>query len=158
MVKSSISFILAVVAIGIALFAILINFVGAGNVRDVKIYLPEQIKQTVVFEEDDSGVRIDGLYGTGEVENPTLITRSGGYAYVLTVINNGKLPHMFYIDGLNVQTKLLHSGENDTITILPKLPGNYHYYDRAGGMQQLGEFKAVQVIPMDAFEKPQYSQ
>lgn len=147
---------LSIVAIGIATFAIMMAFIGGGSVRHVQIYLPEQVKQTIAFEENGH-VRIDGLYGTEEADNPTLITRSGDYAYVLTVINNGQIPHLLFIDGLNVQTKLLHAGENDTITIFPKKPGNYHYYDRAGEMQLLGEFKAVQVVPRDALEKPEYS-
>lgn len=135
-----------------AAFAILIVFIGAGNVRHVQIYLPEQIKQTIAFEENGN-VRIDGIFGTGEADNPTLITRSGNYAYVLTVVNRGKLPHMLYIDGLNIQTKLLQAGENDTITVMPKNPGTYHYYDRANQMQLLGELKVVQVIPEDSFGK-----
>jgi hypothetical protein len=133
-------------------FAILIVFVIEGNVRHVQIYLPEQIKQTISFEENGH-VRIDGLSGTGETNNPTLVTRLGNYAYVLTVVNHGKLPHMLYIDGLNIQTKLLQPGQNDTITVIPKEPGIYHYYDRASQMQLLGELKVVQVIPEDTFGK-----
>ena len=72
-------------------FALLMVFVGGGNVRHVQIYLPEQIKQTIAFEENGH-VRVDGVFGTGEADNPTLITRSGNYAYVLTVVNHGKLP------------------------------------------------------------------
>ena len=143
---------MSVILIGIVSFALLMVFVGGGNVRHVQIYLPEQIKQTIAFEENGH-VRIDGVFGTGEADNPTLITRSGNYAYVLTVVNHGKLPHMLYIDGLNIQTKFLHPGENDTITIVSKEPGVYHYYDRASQMQLLGELRVVQVIPEDSFKK-----
>lgn len=135
-----------------ASFAILVVFIGEGNVRHVQIYLPEQIRQTISFAENGH-VRVDGVFGTEEADNPTLITRSGDYAYILTVINRGKLPHMLYIDGLNIQTKLLQPGQNDTISVMPKVPGTYHYYDRAGDMQLLGEFRVVQVVPKDAFGK-----
>jgi len=60
---------------------------------------------------------------------------------------------MLYIDGLNIQTKLLQPGQNDTITVIPEKPGKYHYYDRASEMQLLGEFIVVQVVPRDAVEK-----
>ena len=152
MARSDLTFVLAVIAIGMASFAILIVFIEEGNVRHVQIYLPEQIKQTIAFEENGH-VRVDGVFGTGEADNPTLVTRSGNYAYVLTVVNRGNLPHMLYIDGLNIQTKFLQSGENDTITVIPKVPGIYHYYDRAGQMQLLGELRVVQVIPEDSFKK-----
>jgi hypothetical protein len=108
--KQGVSFILSVIAIGIAAFAILIAFAGEGNVRHVEIYLPEQIQQTVAFQGDGSIV-LAGIYGTGEAHNPTLITRSGDFAYVLTVRNDGDSPHRLYIEGLEVQTKLLMPGE-----------------------------------------------
>jgi hypothetical protein len=37
---------------------------------------------------------------------------------------------MFYIDGLNLHTKILRAGESDTITIHPKGEDVYDYYDR----------------------------
>lgn len=148
--KTNLTFVAIVIIIGMAVFAILIVFIGGGNVRHVQIYLPEQIKQTIAFEENGE-VYIDGISGTKDSYNPTLITRTGNYAYVLTVVNHGKLPHMLYIDGFDVQTKLLQFGENDTITIIPKKPGIYHYYDRADKMHLLGELKVVQVVPEDSF-------
>jgi len=149
---SDLTFVISVIAIGIASFAILMVFVEEGNIRHVQIYLPEQIKQTIAFKENGH-VRVDGVFGIGEADNPTLVTRSGNYAYVLTVVNRGKLPHMLYIDGLDIQTKFLQPGENDTITVIPKEPGIYHYYDRASQMQLLGELRVVQVIPEDSFKK-----
>lgn len=146
--KKDVSFIFSAIAIGIAAFAVLIAFAGEGNVRHVEIYLPEQIRQTVVFQGDGT-VELAGLYGTGEANNPTLITRSGDFAYVLTVRNEGDSPHRLYIQGLEVQTKLLMPGDEDTITVIPKKPGIYDYYDKTEFLTKLGQLKVVQVVPRD---------
>ena len=145
--KTDRSFVISIVAIGIALFAVLIAYVGEGNVRQVDIYLPEQIIQTIAFQGDG----MVGIKGIGET-NPTLVTRSGDFAYVLTVRNEGDSPHQFYIEGLDVQTNLLMPGEEETITVFPEKPGTYSYYDKAEGQVRLGELKVVQVVPRDAFE------
>jgi hypothetical protein len=149
--RSEYSFVLSVIAIGIAVFAVLVVVVEQGNFRTVQIFLPEQIRQTVAFEENGK-VRVQGVVGIGGADNPTLVTRSGDYAYILTVVNHGKSPHMFYIDGLDVQTKLLQPGDEDTLTLLPKKPGTYHYYDKADGLHLLGELDVVQVLPKDKLE------
>jgi len=58
---------------------------------------------------------------------------------------------MFYIDGLNVHTKLLRPGENDTITVRPIKEGTYNYYDRIslqknnGSIIPISEFKTLRV-------------
>lgn len=55
---------------------------------------------------------------------------------------------MFYIDGLNIHTKLLRAGENDTITIFSKKEGTYNYFDRFENIENLhplGQFKALKV-------------
>ena len=151
-VKQGISFILSVIAIGIASFAILVAFAGEGNVRHVEIYLPEQITQTVAFQEDET-VEIAGISGTAEAHNPILVTRSGDFAYVLAVRNDGTSPHRLYIEGLEVQTDLLMPGDEDTITVVPKKPGTYDYYDKTQTLKKLGQLKVVQVVPRDALEE-----
>ena len=150
--KKDTSLVISVIAIGIASFAILMAFAGEGNVRHVEIYLPEQIQQTIAFH-DDGTVEIVGIVGIGDSKNPTLVTRSGDFAYVLTIRNDGESPHMFYIDGLEVQTQLLQPGEEETITVFPGKPGTYSYYDKADGLVRLGELKVVQVVPRDALEE-----
>ena len=149
--KKDVSLILSAIAIGIASFAVLIAFTGEGNVRHVEIYLPEQIKQTVAFQGDGS-IDLTGVYGTSEANNPTLITRSGDFAYILTVRNDGDSPHRLYIEGLEVQTTLLMPGDEDTITVIPKKPGTYDYYDKTNSLKKLGQLKVVQVVPRDALE------
>jgi len=144
-------FIIVVLIIGFVALAILIGVIGQGNVRQAQIFYPEKVEQTVAFYDVEGKVKLVGVLGTGEKENPTLIMRTN-FAYILTVINDGNKHHRLYIDGLEVQTDLLAPGENQTITILPKNEGVYNYYDKRQTSVKLGQLRAVTVIPSDEFE------
>ena len=142
--------IVVAIIVGVSAMAISIAYIGGGNVRHVQIFLPEQVKQTVAFKEVDDQVRLVGISGTGETNNPTLVTRVS-FEYVLTVINQGDKHHRLYIEGLNVQTDLLEPGQNDTITITPLEEGMYNYYDKRERLELLGQIKAVYVSPDEKF-------
>jgi len=136
---------------GLVALVILFGFIGQGNVRHVQIFFPEQVQQTVAFRDIDGEVRLVGISGIGGDNNPTLIMRTG-FAYVLTVVNDGDKHHRLYIDGLEVQTDLLKPGEKDTITVYPTEEGTYNYYDKRQHLKLLGQLKAVTVVPGDEFE------
>jgi hypothetical protein len=106
----------------------LLVFISGGAVRHVPIFLKEKIETTVAFRTIDGELKLVGIKGTTQV-NPTLLSRTGDTAYILTVINQDKTPHVFYIDGLNMHTKILRPGQNDTITMYSKHEGTYNYYD-----------------------------
>ena len=144
-------FIIIVLVVGIAALAIMIGAIGQGNVREVPLFYPEKVEQTVAFQEVDGKVMLVGKLGVKESNNPTLIMRTS-FAYILTVVNEGTTNHRLYIDGLEVQTDLLNPGENDTITILPTEEGVYNYYDKRERTMLLGQLKAVTVVPSDEFE------
>jgi hypothetical protein len=74
-----------------------------------------------------------------------LLSRTGDTAYILNVINQHTMPHIFYIDGLNMHTKIIRPGENYTITIYSKHEGTCNYYDWPSNGKPLGQFKAVKV-------------
>ena len=133
----------------IALTSIII-IVGQGNVRHVQIFWPEKVEQTVAFLDVDGKVKLKGISGTAEDNNPTLIMRTS-FVYVLTVENHGNQHHRLYIDGFNVQTDLLEPGQKDTITIYPDKEGIYNYYDKRQILTQLGQLKSIQVTPSDGF-------
>jgi hypothetical protein len=139
----------------ISVFAILILFVGEGGVRHVPITSNEVIRTTVAFREIGGETKVVGITGNTQM-NPTLVSRTGSDTiYLLTVIDQDTDPHMFYIDGLNLHTKILRPGENDTITIYPTREGIYDYYDRlaidmkkgttAAFITSLGQIKMVKV-------------
>ena len=102
------------------------------NVRHVEnLFFQKQVKQTVAFEDINGQVRLVGVSGTGESNNPTLVTRVS-FEYVLTVVNQGETHHRLYVDGVNVQTDLLAPGEKDTITIIPTEEGTYKLFMTKG--------------------------
>lgn len=144
-------FIIIVLVVGVAALGILIGAIGQGNVREVPLFWPEKVEQTVAFQEVDGKVMLVGKLGILEDDNPTLIMRTS-FAYILTVVNEGTTQHRLYIDGLEVQTDLLNPGENDTLTIFPTEEGIYNYYDKREKNVLLGQLKAVSVVPSDEFE------
>lgn len=128
----------------------IIVLVGQGNIRHVAIFWPEKIEQTVAFLDINGEVKLIGISGTAEENNPTLIMRTS-FAYVITVENHGNQHHRLYIDGFDVQTDLLEPGQKDTITIYPDKEGIYNYYDKRQTLTYLGQLKSVQVTPADGF-------
>ena len=125
-------------------FAVLLICVGGGAVRHIPIYWKEKVEATVSFKTINGQLKMGVIKGNGQV-NPTLISRTGDTAYILTVINKDTSPHMFYIDG---HTKLLRAGQNDSIIIYSKTEGTYNYYDRVAiseNLHPLGQFKALKV-------------
>jgi len=145
-------FVIVALIIGIVSLGIMFGFISQGNVRQAPIFYPEKIEQTVAFQDVEGKVRLVGILGVGGEENPTLIMRKN-FAYILTVINDGDKHHRMYIDGLEVQTTLLAPGEAETLTILPKKEGVYNYFDKSEKLEQLGQLKAVSVIPSDNFDR-----
>lgn len=129
---------------GMIFFVMIVWFVGEGNIRQVPIFLKEHQEATITFRNIDGVTKIVGLKGNGET-NPTLVMRTGDFAYILTVINQDSVPHMLYVDGLAVHTKLIQPGENDTITLYSKEEGTYNYYDQQKGRNPIGVIKAVKV-------------
>ena len=138
-------------ACGMVALIVMIGFIGQGNVREVPLFYPEKVEQTISFEEIDGKVQIVGISGVKGDVNPTLLSRTS-FAYILNVINNGTTFHRLYIDGLNVQTDLLAPGENDTITVFPTEEGVYNYYDKRERLKLLGQIKIVTVVPSDEFQ------
>ncbi len=143
-------FVIIGLVIGIIGFASFIGVIGQGNVRHVEIFWPEKVEQTVEFKELDDQVKLVGITGTKEDNNPTLIMRTS-FAYVLTVENHGTQHHRLYIEGFNVQTDLLAPGQTDTITLYPDKEGVFNYYDKRERLILLGQLKSVQVVPSDGF-------
>ncbi len=136
--------------LGVVALAVVIGFVGQGNVRHVSIFWQEKIEQTVAFEDVDGIVQLQGIVGVDGEPNPHLITRTS-FAYVLTVINNGDTHHRLYIEGLEVQTDLLEPGARETIMIYPTKEGLYKYYDKRQYLEHLGFVEVVTVVPSDEF-------
>ena len=145
--KNDKKFLIGAIIGGMTFFSLLIGFIGQGNVRQVPIFFKEHMEATIAFRNINGETKIVGLKGNADI-NPTLVMRTGDFAYILTVTNQDTTPHMFYVEGLEVHTKLLRPGENDTITIYSKNTGIYNYYDRVEE-KQMGKIKAVKVGTID---------
>jgi len=136
---------------GMIALAIIVGFIGQGNVRHVTIFWPEKVEHTVIFEDIDGKTWIRAIKGVVGDVNPTLLSRTS-FAYVLTVINNGTTNHRLYIEGFNVQTDLLEPGQQDIITIYPDKEGEFVYYDKRQDLTPLGKIKIVTVVASDEFQ------
>jgi hypothetical protein len=143
--------VLFVIIAMLASFAILLIFVSGGGVRHVPITWKEKVEATIAFRNVNGNVKVVGLKGITQV-NPTLVSRTGDTAYILTIINQDPgSPHMFYVTGINAHTKILRPWDNDTITIYSKSQETHNYYDRLDAgingteIKPLGQFMAVKV-------------
>jgi len=136
---------------GVLTLAVIVGFVGQGNVRHVTIFWKEKVEQTVMFEDNNGITQIRAIKGVNGEPNPTLLTRTS-FVYILTVINNGTTNHRLYIDGFNVQTDLLEPKEQDIITIYPEKEGEFTYSDKRQDKIPLGKIRIVSVVPSDDFQ------
>ena len=150
MVSNDKTMIIIAIVVGVVALAGMIAFTGQGNVRHVSIFWQERVEQTVAFEDVDEEVQLQGISGIGGEPNPYLITRTG-FAYILTVVNNGDKHHRLYIEGLNVQTDLLKPGQQETITIHPNKEGVYKYFDKRENIEHLGFLEVKTVVHSDEF-------
>ncbi len=67
----------------------------------------------------------------------------------ITVTNKGVLQHDFHVDKLNITSKLLNSGESDTVTINAK-PGTYDYWCTVPGHKEAGMTGKLNVVAAGA--------
>lgn len=128
---------------GFAALAGIIGFASQGYVRHVNIFWPEEIKQTLEFRDLNGQIVVVGTIGNSGT-NPDLVARTD-YAYVLTIINKDAKPHLFYVDTVDLKTKLLDPGESDTLVIKSKAEAILHYYDIAYEKNLLGTIQIRQV-------------
>jgi len=134
---------------GLAPLILFFTLISRGIVRAVPITWKEKIETTIVFKMYDGKLNVIGIKGNSGT-NPTLLMRTQDFAMVLTVINEDQIPHIFYIDGLGVNTKILKPGENQTITFYSPHEGTYNYYDRlSSSAKPIGQIKAVKVTPFE---------
>jgi uncharacterized cupredoxin-like copper-binding protein len=70
-------------------------------------------------------------------DNPTLHVKKGDIINV-TLINNGMQPHDFTLDGYNVKTKVLNSGQSGSIVFTADKTGTFTYYCSVPGHKDLG--------------------
>lgn len=134
--------ILALVGGFVALIGI-VGFTSQGYVRHVNIFWPEEVKQTLEFRDLNGQTVLVGTIGNSGT-NPDLVARTD-YAYVLTIANKDTKPHLFYVDTVDLKTKLLEPGESDTLVIKNSKEAILRYYDIAYEKKLLGTIQIRQV-------------
>jgi len=136
---------------GFVALAAIFGYASMGYVRPFNIFWPEEVRQTLEFRSVDGKTVVVGTVGNAGT-NPPLIMRTGGYSYIITVINKDIIPHRFYVDIVNASTKLLQPDEDGQIIIRSKYSAKFNYYDIANGTNFLGTIQVVDVIPLDKLE------
>jgi hypothetical protein len=142
-VNSEKKFVIIALIGGFAALGGIVAFAGQGYVRHVNIFWPEEIRQTLEFRNVDGNTVVVGTVGNSGT-NPDLISRTE-FAYILTIINADTKPHLFYVDTVELKTKLLEPGQFDTITIVSKKETTLRYYDIAEQKLLLGTIQIKKV-------------
>ena len=70
--------------------------------------------------------------------SPSTITAKMGQPITVTFKNTGKYPHNFTVADLNVQTKTIKTGEQDTVTFTPSKTGSFTYVCTVPGHEDKG--------------------
>ena len=70
-------------------------------------------------------------------DNPALHVKKGDVVNV-TLINSGMQPHDFALEGYNIKTKTLNSGQSDSIVFTADKTGTFTYYCSVPGHRDLG--------------------
>ncbi len=141
--KSDKKFLVFGIVAGFVALVAIAGYVSQGYVRHVNIFWPEEIRQTLEFQNIDGKTVVVGKGGNSGI-NPELIMRAGDYSYIITVVNKDTVPHQLYVEGFT-QTKLLEPDENDQIVLRSKNEMTVNYYDIADGKEFLGTIRAVKV-------------
>jgi hypothetical protein len=141
--KGDSKMVLLALAGGISAFAIALIFVSGGLVRQTEILLPEKTYVTLAFQNNDGELQLVGIEGIAQI-NPTVLMRIGDFVMELTVVNQDKVPHSLYIDGLDASTGILEPGQSRVLTLSSNVVASYNYYID-GDLEPMGQVKAVKV-------------
>ena len=135
--------ILLALAGGIGVFAIVLVFISGGLVRQSEIFLPEKTYVTVAFQNNNGELQLIGIEGIAQA-NPTILIRIADFVMELKVVNQDKVPHSLYIDGLDVSTGILEPGQSKILTLSSEQEASYNYY-MDGNVEPTGQVRAVKV-------------
>lgn len=69
---------------------------------------------------------------------PAILTVKQGETVRVVFKNTGTMPHDFVVDGLDVRTKVVGGGQQDTITFTASEKGTFEYYCSVGNHRARG--------------------
>lgn len=96
---------------------------------------PESESATTPSAMSENEITVEG----GEFKfNPSEIIVKKGEKVKLTFKNTGKFPHNFTIADLNISTKTIQPGEEDSITFTPEKTGEFKFICSVGTHEEQG--------------------
>jgi len=110
--------ILAVVAV--VLYGLVLMANKSGNKSDTT----NQLSQAPINPADSQQITVSG---NEYAFDPSVITVKKGMPVQILFKNTGKYPHNLTISDLNVQTKTIQTGQQDTVTFTPGNTGQYTF-------------------------------
>jgi uncharacterized cupredoxin-like copper-binding protein len=133
--------IIAIVLILAALVAGYFLFTGFQRPAPVpEITFPPQVEEPSQEEEVvvEKEVRQVDVSGTEFRFTPSSITLKEGERVRVVFTNIGSAPHDFTIEGLGIKTKVIGSGQTDSIEFVAPASGNYTFFCSVPGHRQAG--------------------
>lgn len=113
--------------------------------KDSKMMTEESTVPTTPSKGVSDTIGVDGvrelrIEGSEFKFNLASLTLKKGEKVRLTLANTGMMKHDFVVDELSVRTKIISSGETDTIEFTPETIGTFEFYcsvgqHRANGMK-----------------------
>jgi plastocyanin len=89
---------------------------------------PEQTSPAAASNQTPASTPIQVIVEGNEFAfTPSSFTLKQGQAVELTFKNTGKYPHDLSIEGINVSTKVIPSGQQDVITFTPDKTGEFNF-------------------------------
>lgn len=127
--------VLAAVIYGLIYYFVFSKMNGYTNTPVGNGYASPTVTTTVTTQPSTSSASPTSTTSTVDVTvsgrefafTPSVITVKKGQPIQLTFKNEGQYPHNLTISDLNVKTKTIQSGQQDTITFTPSTTGSFTY-------------------------------
>jgi uncharacterized cupredoxin-like copper-binding protein len=118
--------------------------------------IPELTKTEVVSPEElnltekeilpkETTVREIAVSGTEFSFKPDSITLTKGEKVKIVFTNAGKAPHDLTIEGLGIKTKVIGSGQTDSIEFVTPASGTYTFYCSIPGHREAGMKGSIEI-------------
>lgn len=111
--------------------------------------LPPEDRNELLNITTDDGFTGDIVRITVEVDefffDPDVITVDKGDKVIVTLENEGQIPHNWGIPEFGVRTDTIEPGEEDTVTFIANKKGTFTFYCSVTGHRGAGEYGELEV-------------
>ena len=137
--KATIAILIVVVVVG---YFVLTGLQRPAPQPETKI--PE-LTETEVVPLEETTVREIAVSGTEFSFKPDSITLTKGEKVKIVFTNAGKAPHDLTIEGLGIKTKVIGSGQTDSIEFVAPASGTYTFYCSIPGHREAGMKGSIEI-------------